>query len=191
MDGFPNFFMIFGPNTATGHSSVVMAAENMVNYSLKFISLILNGEAHTVDVTRAAEQSYTAEIQRALKNSVWQSGCSSWYFTKDGWNPTVYPFSQIDFWRRCAFPTWSYWDIQYTRKGISTMWWRRAIRVSVTVLSIVGVYRVRQMGLGMRYLQRMLMECINRSLVRVVQALKLGKILVDFLSNKGVGQLTR
>jgi cation diffusion facilitator CzcD-associated flavoprotein CzcO len=91
MDGFPNFFLIFGPNTATGHSSVVMASENMVNYSLKFIKLILNGEAKTVDVKKEAEIAFTAEMQEALKDTVWRSGCSSWYYTKDGWNSTVYP----------------------------------------------------------------------------------------------------
>jgi cation diffusion facilitator CzcD-associated flavoprotein CzcO len=91
LDDFPNFFMIFGPNTATGHSSVVMASENMVNHSLKFIKLILNGEASLVEVKKEAEMRYTAEMQEALKDTVWRSGCSSWYFTKDGWNSTVYP----------------------------------------------------------------------------------------------------
>jgi cation diffusion facilitator CzcD-associated flavoprotein CzcO len=94
MDGFPNMFLIFGPNTATGHSSVVMASENMVNYSLKFIKLILNGDAKTVDVKKEAEMAYTAEMQEALKDTVWRSGCASWYFTKDGWNSTVYPYVQ-------------------------------------------------------------------------------------------------
>ncbi|KAI8936578.1 hypothetical protein NX059_006978 [Plenodomus lindquistii] len=107
MDGFPNFFMIFGPNTATGHSSVVMASENMVNYALKFISLILHNNASTIAVKSSAEKAYTADVQRALRDTVWQSGCSSWYYRADGWNPTVYPYSQVDFWRRCKFPTWS------------------------------------------------------------------------------------
>jgi cation diffusion facilitator CzcD-associated flavoprotein CzcO len=98
MDGFPNFFMIFGPNTATGHSSVVMASENMVQYSIKFIKLVLNGEAKTVDVKKEAEEAFTAEMQEALKDTVWRSGCSSWYYTENGWNSTVYPYV-------CSFPT--------------------------------------------------------------------------------------
>lgn len=92
MDNFPNFFLIFGPNTATGHSSVVMASENMVNYSLKFIKLVLSGEARTVEVKKEAEVAFTNEIQEALKDTVWRSGCSSWYYTQDGWNSTVYPY---------------------------------------------------------------------------------------------------
>ena len=40
MDNYPNFFIIFGPNTATGHSSVILASENMVNYTVHFIKRI-------------------------------------------------------------------------------------------------------------------------------------------------------
>lgn len=92
MDGFPNFFIIFGPNTATGHSSVILATENMVMYSLKFIKKILRGEASIVEVKQKAEIEYTRDLQEALSKTVWMSGgCQSWYFTKDGWNSTVYP----------------------------------------------------------------------------------------------------
>jgi cation diffusion facilitator CzcD-associated flavoprotein CzcO len=91
MDGFPNFFMIFGPNTATGHSSVVLASEGMVNYSLKFIREILNGEASTVEVKKEAEIAFTKNIQDKLKGMVWTTGgCHNWY-VNDGWNSTVYP----------------------------------------------------------------------------------------------------
>jgi cation diffusion facilitator CzcD-associated flavoprotein CzcO len=92
MDGFPNFFLIFGPNTATGHSSVVMASENMVDYAAKFIKLVLNGDAKTVDVKKEAEVAYTTDIQKKLKKTVFMNGgCNSWYFSKDGWNSTVLP----------------------------------------------------------------------------------------------------
>jgi cation diffusion facilitator CzcD-associated flavoprotein CzcO len=93
MDGFPNFFMVYGPNTATGHSSIVMASENTINYSLNFIKPILKGEVATVDVKHEAEVEYTTQIQKDLKKTVWMSGgCTSWYITKDGWNSTVYPY---------------------------------------------------------------------------------------------------
>ena len=90
MDGFPNFFMIFGPNTATGHSSVVLASENMVEYSLKFVKEILNGDASIIEVKRKAEEAYTQDLQKALKSTVFNSGgCNSWYVDGD-WNGTVY-----------------------------------------------------------------------------------------------------
>ncbi|KFY18105.1 hypothetical protein V492_00143 [Pseudogymnoascus sp. VKM F-4246] len=92
MDGFPNFFAIFGPNTVTGHSSVVLATENMVNYAMKMIEPILKGDAHYVEVKKEAEMAWTADIQKSLKKRVWSTGgCKSWYQGEDGWNSTTYP----------------------------------------------------------------------------------------------------
>ncbi|KAF3047859.1 hypothetical protein E8E11_006020 [Didymella keratinophila] len=170
MDGFPNMFLIFGPNTATGHSSVVMASENMVNYSLKFIKLILNGEVSTVDVKKEAEIAYTTEMQKALKDTVWQSGCSSWYYTKDGWNSTVYPYTQVDFWRRCAFPKYNDWNIAYTSKGISKIRRTRALRMLGVTLAIIGVYRWRKSGLGLKDIRGMMQNVLQGVLATAVQA---------------------
>jgi len=92
MDGFPNFFIIFGPNTVTGHTSVIMASENMANYAMRFIKPLLKGDMRTVEVKMEAEQEYTRDIQEALSKTVWMSGgCRSWYY-KDGWNSTVLPY---------------------------------------------------------------------------------------------------
>ena len=92
MDQFPNFFMVFGPNTATGHTSVIFASENAVNYSLNFMKPILDGHVSTFEVTEEAERNWTGKIQKALQNTVFQRGaCTSWYQTKDGWNSSTYP----------------------------------------------------------------------------------------------------
>jgi cation diffusion facilitator CzcD-associated flavoprotein CzcO len=92
LDGFPNFFTIFGPNTATGHSSVILASENMVNMSLKFIGPILDGDVVTTEIKKEAELEWARDTQSALKKRVWNTGgCDSWYKTEGGWNSTVYP----------------------------------------------------------------------------------------------------
>lgn len=92
MDGFPNFFVIFGPNTVTGHSSVVLATENMVNYAMKLAEPILKGDAHSVEVKQEAEMAWTADIQKSLKKRIWNiGGCGNWYKGEDGWNSTTYP----------------------------------------------------------------------------------------------------
>ena len=92
MDNYPNLFMIFGPNTATGHSSVILASENMVNYSIHFIKKILNGDVRTFEVKKEAEIKWTKTMQERLKDTVWTSnGCRSWYIDAKGWNSTVYP----------------------------------------------------------------------------------------------------
>ncbi|KAF2472178.1 FAD/NAD(P)-binding domain-containing protein [Lindgomyces ingoldianus] len=176
MDGFPNFFIIFGPNTATGHSSVVMASENTVNYSLKFIKLLLNGDATAVDVKHEAEVAYTAEIQRSLKNTVWMNGgCSSWYYTKDGWNSTVYPYTQIDFYRRCVFPKWNDWNVAYTKQGLAKKQTKRVIRLVTVALLIVGSYHVRKRGLRVRDVKAMLQHGVQEVLAQAIQLLTVAK----------------
>jgi cation diffusion facilitator CzcD-associated flavoprotein CzcO len=166
MDGFPNFFIIFGPNTATGHSSVIMASENMANYAMLFVKKILQGDAKTIEVKKAAEQEWTADIQTKLKTTVWMSGgCSSWYF-KDGWNSTMLPYvisssscfpsvgltstrrySQVWFWYRCAFPRWRDWSIQYTTKGTLKRVFSQSIKGLVIATLIVGAYQARKSGI--------------------------------------------
>ncbi len=91
MDGFPNMFMIFGPNTVTGHSSVILASENMVNYSLKFIGPLLKGEMARAEVKREAQMSWTKEVHERLKRTVFNAGCRNWYQTENGWNSANYP----------------------------------------------------------------------------------------------------
>jgi cation diffusion facilitator CzcD-associated flavoprotein CzcO len=92
MDSFPNFFMLFGPNTATGHTSVIFATENAVNYSLRFIKPILSGRVSSYEVTEKAEREWTRKVQDKLQGTVFRRGlCASWYITDDGWNSTTYP----------------------------------------------------------------------------------------------------
>ena len=92
MDGFPNFFIIFGPNTATGHSSVILASENMVAYTLQFIKRILSHEVRTFEVKKEKEIAWTENIQRSLKTTVFNTGgCRSWYVSANGWNSSAYP----------------------------------------------------------------------------------------------------
>ncbi|GJC86121.1 Baeyer-Villiger monooxygenase [Colletotrichum liriopes] len=113
-NGFPNFFMLLGPNSLTGHTSAIIAAENSVNFALRIIRPLLDGKGTVIEVTRAAEQQYVDRMQRDMQKTVWFTGCTSWYLkdTKDGkkWNGSTYPYSQAYFWYRCLFPNFK--DLQ-------------------------------------------------------------------------------
>ena len=92
VDQFPNFFMLFGPNTATGHTSVIFATENAVNYSLNFIKPILEGKVSSYEIKEDAERAWAKGVQDQLQKTVFRRGvCSSWYITADGWNSSTYP----------------------------------------------------------------------------------------------------
>jgi cation diffusion facilitator CzcD-associated flavoprotein CzcO len=118
LSGFPNMFILLGPNAATGHTSAVMAAENSVNYALRVIRPVLEGRASIANLKWNAEEEYSDRMQEALRNTVWNSGCQSWYVKKDGdtnnqtWNAMSYPWSQGHFWYRSLFPIWSDWEFR-------------------------------------------------------------------------------
>lgn len=106
MDGFPNFFTIFGPNTATGHSSVILASENMVNLALKLMKPVLEGKVETVEVKREAEVAWARDIQAKCKQTVFhQGGCHSWYKDANDWNSTAYPYVSSSVYSSTHLPT--------------------------------------------------------------------------------------
>jgi len=116
LNGFPNFFMILGPNAATGHTSAIMASENTINYALRVLKPFMDGTTTTVEIKADAELSYAYQLQADLKKTVWNSGCRSWYVKandKEGssWNAMSYPYSQAHFWYRSLFPTWKDWNM--------------------------------------------------------------------------------
>ncbi|KAJ9291052.1 hypothetical protein DTO021C3_1268 [Paecilomyces variotii] len=122
LSGFPNFFILLGPNSATGHTSALIAAENSVNYALRIMEPVLNGNAAAAEVKQEAEDAYAHEVQSALQNRVWNAGCSSWYINEKKWNSMSYPWTQAHYWYRSLFPVWSDWKIKRTRRssGIRT-----------------------------------------------------------------------
>ncbi|KAK1984190.1 hypothetical protein LZ30DRAFT_712130 [Colletotrichum cereale] len=107
-NGFPNFFIPLGPNSLTGHTSAIIAAENSVNFALRIVEPLLNGKGTAIEVTREAEHQYVDRMQKDMQNTVWFTGCTSWYLkdTRDGkkWNGSTYPYSQAYLWYRCLFP---------------------------------------------------------------------------------------
>ncbi|EJD41245.1 4-hydroxyacetophenone monooxygenase [Auricularia subglabra TFB-10046 SS5] len=108
--GFPNFFMILGPNSVTGHTSTIIAIENTVNLIMKLVRPVLAGRVESVEVKARDEANFVARVQKALRNTI-LTGCRSWYITADGWNTGIYPWSQVLFWWRCTFPhrkAWTY-----------------------------------------------------------------------------------
>lgn len=95
----PNFFFFAGPNSATGHSSVVSAIENAAAWVGKVAKPIVDGKAKAVTCSRSAYYDWFEKTQKSLSTAVFGSpfgGCSSWY-TDGGQNPTTYPFSQVHY----------------------------------------------------------------------------------------------
>jgi cation diffusion facilitator CzcD-associated flavoprotein CzcO len=98
--GYPNAFLIVGPNTGLGHNSLVFMIEAQVNYVVAGLERLRGSGKRTLEVRPEVQAASYADVQRRLKKTVWASGCRSWYLTADGRNDALWPGSTLDYWRR-------------------------------------------------------------------------------------------
>jgi cation diffusion facilitator CzcD-associated flavoprotein CzcO len=97
---FPNFFMITGPNTGLGHNSMVYMIESHIAYVADCLRMLQRHGARTMEVRREAQRSFNERLQQALRRTVWQTGCRSWYLSKSGKNTALWPGFSFMFRRR-------------------------------------------------------------------------------------------
>jgi cation diffusion facilitator CzcD-associated flavoprotein CzcO len=87
---FPNFFLMLGPNSPIGNFSVIAMSEVQADYCLALIKQWQQGELHTIEATPEAMNNWNTMIKSKIGNTVWASGCQSWYLDKDG-DPLIWP----------------------------------------------------------------------------------------------------
>jgi cation diffusion facilitator CzcD-associated flavoprotein CzcO len=99
--GFPNFFMLAGPNTGIGHTSLVYMIEAQLPYIVGALRHMTDRKVTALDVRPDVQATYNEMIQRKLRLSVWNTGgCSSWYLDKLGHNSTIWPDYTFNFAKR-------------------------------------------------------------------------------------------
>ncbi|MFC4053383.1 flavin-containing monooxygenase [Actinomadura syzygii] len=97
--GMPNFFMLLGPNTGLGHTSVVFMIEVQIQHVLSCLRLLQESGADTIEPKPAAARRFNDRVQRRLRRAVWnEGGCSSWYLDDEGVNRTLWPGHTFEFW---------------------------------------------------------------------------------------------
>ncbi len=90
--GFPNLFILVGPNTGLAHTSMILMIESQIEYVLGGLRALRVNGAGSLDVRPDAQRAYNARIQSKLDKAVWsQGGCSSWYLDANGRNRTLWP----------------------------------------------------------------------------------------------------
>ena len=77
MPGFPNLFMLYGPNTNLGHNSIVFMIESQVRYIMGCLPLL--SARGPMEVRRDAMDSWRGALDQAMARTVWEAGCHSWY----------------------------------------------------------------------------------------------------------------
>jgi len=100
--GFPNMFLLYGPNTNGGSGSVIYTIEAGVAHVIAALGELDRAEASRIEVRREAAESFDRELREALVGTVWHSGCTSWYVDEDGNDPSQWPWLWSAYRRRTA-----------------------------------------------------------------------------------------
>jgi cation diffusion facilitator CzcD-associated flavoprotein CzcO len=92
VSGFPNIFLLHGPNTVLGHTSMIYMLETQVEQALRLMGRAEQLGGAIVEASAEAQKRFVTWVDRKLRGTVWASvGCSSWYMDKTGRNASIWP----------------------------------------------------------------------------------------------------
>lgn len=89
--GFPNLSVLMGPATGLGHSSMIYMIESQVNYFMDMLKTKRHHGADVAEVSARAQGEWNDWIRERLPETVWVTGCGSWYLDEHGNAPAVWP----------------------------------------------------------------------------------------------------
>lgn len=110
VSGFPNLFILYGPNTNLGHNSIIYMLESQFPYVLDCLAKLNEGVRY-LDVHRHVQDAWNRQVQHDIEHSVWEQGCTSWYKNAAGKhtnNWSGFTFSYRNHTRR---PQWSDYEL--------------------------------------------------------------------------------
>jgi cation diffusion facilitator CzcD-associated flavoprotein CzcO len=100
--GFPNLFLLYGPNTNGGTGSVIFTIESGMGHVLAALEALDRAGAAQIEVRRGAADAFDRELRSALAGTVWHSGCRNWYVDENGNDPNQWPWQWAQYRRRTA-----------------------------------------------------------------------------------------
>jgi cation diffusion facilitator CzcD-associated flavoprotein CzcO len=100
--GFPNLFLLYGPNTNGGTGSVIYTIEAGVNHVIAALGELERARAARIEVTRQTTEDFNRQLRAALAGTVWHTGCTSWYVDENGNDPSQWPWLWSTYRRRTA-----------------------------------------------------------------------------------------
>ena len=111
MPEFPNLFLLNGPNGPVGNFSLIEVAEMQFRYILQLIEKLREGSAREVEASRAATEKFEVDRAEQSKNTIWMTGCRSWYLDDRG-IPAVWPWKFSQFRERMQAPEFADYDLR-------------------------------------------------------------------------------
>ena len=101
--GFPNLFILLGPNTGLGHNSVVYMIEAQIEHFMSALEFMGRSGVAVIEPRPEAQAAFVGEVERRMEGTVWVAGrCASWYLDRTGRNSTIWPDFTWRFRRRVA-----------------------------------------------------------------------------------------
>ncbi|MFT4976027.1 MAG: cation diffusion facilitator CzcD-associated flavoprotein CzcO [Myxococcota bacterium] len=104
VSGFPNLFLMLGPNSGLGHNSMILMMEAQARYIRQCIARIQGEGLHSLDVKPAAQRAFNVRLQQRLAGAVWAGGCQSWYLDGEGRNTALWPGHVFEYQLRTRRP---------------------------------------------------------------------------------------
>jgi hypothetical protein len=98
--GFPNMFLIYGPNTNGGTGSVIYTIEAGINHVIEALRELDRTGAQAISVRRESAREFDYAMRAALQQTVWHTGCTNWYVDENGNDPNQWPWLWREYRRR-------------------------------------------------------------------------------------------
>jgi cation diffusion facilitator CzcD-associated flavoprotein CzcO len=109
---FPNFFLLYGPNTNLGHNSIIFMIECQVGYVLQCLQAMRRRGARAIDVRPEVMAAYNRGLQDDLRRTAWAAGCSSWYKNAAGKITNNWSGFTLRYWWLTRRPVWAAFRIE-------------------------------------------------------------------------------
>jgi len=112
VSGFPNLFLLYGPNTNLGSNSIIFMIERQVAWAVDCIDKLLAHRLRALDINRAVQRRYNEHLQGELAQTVWVQGCDSWYKNSAGRVVNNWPRSTLSYWWQMRRPDFADFDMR-------------------------------------------------------------------------------
>jgi cation diffusion facilitator CzcD-associated flavoprotein CzcO len=100
--GFPNMFLLYGPNTNGGTGSVIYTIEAGMEHVIAALGALERSRTQRIEIRRQTAEAFNRELRQALAGSVWHTGCTSWYVDENGNDPSQWPWLWSTYRRRVS-----------------------------------------------------------------------------------------
>ncbi|MEM1404848.1 MAG: NAD(P)/FAD-dependent oxidoreductase [Pseudomonadota bacterium] len=110
--GFPNFFMLYGPNTNLGSNSIIFMVERQANFVIDCVDKLLKHDLRALDINDRVQRAYNERMQGELAQTVWVTSCDSWYKNAAGKVVNNWPRSTLNYWWHMRSPDFADFDMR-------------------------------------------------------------------------------